>query len=99
MIILFWGGGTSAKVSLTPANQQEEPPLLGQCAEDYHQHEEEHDALTQHPAEHGQEEVVQQGCHCRTQPLQNTTCDITNCDNVLIYSEVLMTLYSQSSHW
>ena len=56
-------------IQLTPAKQQEQPPPFGQFTEDYHHHEVEHDPLTQHPAEHSQEEVVQQCCYCRTQPL------------------------------
>ena len=48
---------------LTPSQQEEEPPFLAELAEDHHKHEEEHDALTQHPAEYGGEEIVQQGGH------------------------------------
>ncbi len=44
----------------TPAKQHEWPPLLGQSAEDHHQHEVKHDTLTQHPAEGRQEEVLKE---------------------------------------
>ena len=36
---------------LTPSQDKEEPPLLGELAKNHHQHEVEHDTLTQHPAE------------------------------------------------
>ena len=45
---------------LTPSQEEEEPPFLAECVEDQHQLEEEHDALTEHPAEGGSEEIVQQ---------------------------------------
>ncbi len=47
----------------TPSNDEEEPPFLGQGAEDDDQHEVEHDPLTKHPAEHSREQVVEQSSH------------------------------------
>ncbi len=48
---------------LTPSQQQKEPPFLAELAEDHHQHEEEHDPLTEHPGEDSSEEIVEQGSH------------------------------------
>ena len=48
---------------LTPAKEKEEPPLLGECGEDNNQHEIEHDPLTHHPAEGGQQKVLDESRH------------------------------------
>ena len=50
-------------LSLTPSQDKEEPPLLGELAKNHHQHEVEHDTFTQHPAEGSKKEIVQQGRH------------------------------------
>lgn len=50
---------TLLPLELTPSQEQKEPQFLGESGEDYPQHEIEHDSLTQHPAEHSQEEIVQ----------------------------------------
>ena len=46
---------------LTPSQDHKEPPFLAECAENEYQHEEEHDPFAEHPAEHGSEEIVEQG--------------------------------------
>ena len=45
-------------LQLTISNNQKEPPLLRESAEDDNQHEVEHDSLTHHPAEGSQEKIL-----------------------------------------
>ena len=59
----FTSRNSSGLLQLTPSQDKEEPPLFGELAENSHQHEVEHDTLTQHPAEGSQKQVVQQSCH------------------------------------
>ena len=49
---------SSYNLPLTPSQDKEEPPLLGELAKNNHQHEVEHDTLTEHPAEGSQKQVV-----------------------------------------
>ena len=56
--------------SLTPSQDEEEPPLLAELTEHDHQHEVEQDALTEHPAEHCCKQVVEESSHKCTTNLQ-----------------------------
>lgn len=56
---------------LTIANDQEEPPLSGELAEHQHQHEVEHDPLTQHPTKHRQEQIMKEGSNKDARCLQS----------------------------
>ena len=54
----------------TPSQKKKEPPFLGECTEYDHQHQVEHDALTQHPAKDTEEEVVEPSSHHSTGNLE-----------------------------
>ena len=68
---------------LTVSYEEEEPPFLGDCAEDYHQEQVQHDSLTQHPAEGGQEQVVEQHGHKQTSTLYGHCMYVYNCSCVI----------------
>ncbi len=55
---------------ITPSNNKEYPPFLEYSVEDKHQHQIEHDSLTQHPKEHSSEQVVKKSSHKHTRSLQ-----------------------------
>jgi len=57
-------------MTLTPAQQKEEPPLLADAVEDHHELEVEHYSLTQHPAEDCSKQIVQQGSNKGTTNLE-----------------------------
>ena len=61
--------------ALTPSKKEEEPPLLGERTEHHYQHEVEHDAFTQHPAEGRQKEVLDDGGDCLAGGLK---CELVN---------------------
>ena len=69
--------------ALTPSQDKEEPQLLGELAKNNHQHEVEHDTLTQHPAERSQKKVVQQGCYKCTGNLHSGSW-IDTCETWLV---------------
>ena len=56
---------------LTPSHNQEDIEFLSNRCEDDHQQEVEHDPLTQHPTEGGQEEVMEESRHKCTATLQS----------------------------
>ena len=58
------------KNTLTPSEQEEEPPFLTQSTEDHHQHEVDHDSLAQHPEEHSSEEIMEKTSHKCTPNLE-----------------------------
>ncbi len=60
----------SCKLEITPSNNKEYPPFLGNSVEDKYQHQIEHDSLTQHPKEHSSEQVVKESSHKYTRYLQ-----------------------------
>ena len=64
------GEETHTKDLLTPAQEHKEPPFFGESWKDDYQHEVQHHSLTQHPAEHSQEQVVKNGGHHLTSNLQ-----------------------------
>ncbi len=54
---------------LTPSKWEEVVPLVRNSSKHPYHQQVEHDALSQHPAEHTQEQVVEERRHHCTQPL------------------------------
>ena len=55
---------------LTPSQEEEEPPLFWKGTKDNYQHQVEHNAFTQHPAESCQKEVHKDGRDSLTSSLR-----------------------------
>ncbi len=55
--------------NFTPSKWEEVVPLVRSSSKHPYHQQVEHDALSQHPAKHTQEQVVEECCHHRTQPL------------------------------
>ena len=56
--------------TLTPSQYKEVVPLLCRFSKHSHHKQIKHDALSQHPTEHTQKEVVKQGCYGSAEPLR-----------------------------